>query len=394
MTDSRLAASAAEQAHTRIVALDVIRGIAILGTLGTNIWLFTDPLGPTNLLAGLQTDGVVERILLPVTNGKLLALLTLMFGIGLELQYRSAVRRGQRWPGRYLWRATLLFVEGLLHYILIFEFDVLMGYALVAIVVSFLIGRSRRVLTAWIVAQAMLGCLLVALITAGGTSSGGSTGPSLVGEPATGWLEQVRLRLEAWPLLRAEIVLIIPFGIALFGIGALLLRAGAFADDDTGARLRRRLMWIGLGFGVPLNVLTAAGGADWFFVDRYISPPLVALGLLGLIPTVLYRMRPAAGPIRHGLTSVGRTALSCYVFQNLLASVLCYPWGLGLAERLDRAQPGSTVLLWLLIVATFMVLSTLWLRRFRRGPLEAAWQWAYEWGRRPRDVPPSRDDRT
>lgn len=31
--------------RTRIAALDVARGIAILGTLGTNIWIFTDPAG-------------------------------------------------------------------------------------------------------------------------------------------------------------------------------------------------------------------------------------------------------------------------------------------------------------------------------------------------------------
>jgi uncharacterized protein len=58
------------------------------------------------------------------TNGKFLALL---FGIGLELQYQSARRRGTPWPGWYLWRAALLFVEGLLHYLLVFEFDVLMS---------------------------------------------------------------------------------------------------------------------------------------------------------------------------------------------------------------------------------------------------------------------------
>ena len=381
MTDTRPASAGVEPTGVRIVALDVMRGIAILGTLGSNIWIFSDPIGPAAALTSLQGTGPLEQVLLALTNGKLLALLTLMFGIGLELQYQSARRRGMRWPGRYLWRATLLFVEGLLHYILIFEFDVLMGYAVVAILVSYLIGRSRRVIRAWILVQASLGCILVGLITAVQLLAPDTDPAPAPLRPAESWLGQVTTRLELWPLFRSELVLIVPFGVALFGIGALVMRAGAFEDNANGARLRRRLMRVGLGVGVPLNVLTALAGPEWFFVDRYVVPPVVALGLLGLIPTVLYRMRTTPGVLRRGLTSVGRTALSCYVFQNLLASVLCYSWGLGLAERWDSARPVSVILLWLLIVACFMVLSTVWLRRFRRGPLETAWQWAYELGR-------------
>ena len=46
------------------------------------------------------------------TNGKFLGLLTILFGVGLEIQYRSARRRGVGWPARYLWRSVLLLAEG------------------------------------------------------------------------------------------------------------------------------------------------------------------------------------------------------------------------------------------------------------------------------------------
>src|SRR5437868_3992265 len=136
----------------RIEALDVLRGIAIMGTLGTNIWIFTDPGGPAGYLESAAHGWAFETFLRFLTNGKFLGLLTLMFGIGLELQYRSAIRKGLRWPGRYLWRAALLFAEGTLHYVLVFEFDVLMGYAITAMLVAYLIGRSERAITRWMVA--------------------------------------------------------------------------------------------------------------------------------------------------------------------------------------------------------------------------------------------------
>lgn len=92
-----------EATTNRIAALDVLRGLAILGTFGANVWIFARPGGPLSFAAeGLRTGGVIEIGLRALVNGKFLALLTLLFGVGLELQYRSAVRRGLRWPGRYL----------------------------------------------------------------------------------------------------------------------------------------------------------------------------------------------------------------------------------------------------------------------------------------------------
>lgn len=375
----------------RIEVLDVLRGIAICGTLGTNIWLFADPEGPASVFTSAPGGGW-ERVLLAVTNGKLLALLTLLFGVGLEVQYRSARRRGLRWPGRYLWRATLLFVEGLLHYLLIFEWDVLMGYALTSILVAYLVGRSARVQWVWMAVHAAILGLIVAAGTAALLLAGDADEAAGTQEPLDlyrdgGWLEQVTFRIDNWPLFRIETVVIVPLGVTLFLAGIRLTRAGVFRDDDTGRRLRRRLMAYGFGIGVPLNAGAVAAGPDWFLVDRYVAPPIVSLGLLGLITSVFHRLSPRPGAVRRGLTSVGRTSLSCYVFQNLAASILCYGWGFGLAVHLQATRPWSVVALWAGIVLTFMVLSSLWLRRFDRGPLEIVWQRAYLLGARVQSAP-------
>jgi uncharacterized protein len=39
-------------AEHRIASLDVLRGVAILGTFASNAWLFADPGGPAVLLTG------------------------------------------------------------------------------------------------------------------------------------------------------------------------------------------------------------------------------------------------------------------------------------------------------------------------------------------------------
>jgi uncharacterized protein len=363
----------------RIAALDVLRGVAILGTFGTNVWAFTHPQGVMGFLAafGSGAGDTVTALLQLITNGKFLGLLSIMFGIGLAIQHRSAERRGRRWPGWYLWRSALLLFEGLLHYVLVFEFDVLMFYAVVSVLVAFLVGRGPRVQTGWMVVAGALNLALVGLITAA-LLTGGTT----VGDPGfvlttDSWWDGVRARVEHVGLFRSEGFLVLPLSALLFLAGARLFEAGALEDSARGGRIRRRLVVWGLGVGVPLNVATTLAGASWFAVDRYVCAPLVAFGLLGGITALVHRMRAEAGPVRRGVTAVGRSALSCYVAQNVIASVLCYRWGLGLAGRWGHHGPWFTVSVWLVVSTLLVVGASWWMRRFPRGPVETVWDWAY-----------------
>lgn len=369
----------------RIAVLDVIRGIAILGTFGTNVWIFTDPAGISGFLDDLPTGdsvtGMVEQFLRFAANGKFLALLSLMFGVGLELQYRSARRRGYRWPGWYLWRAALLFVEGLVHYLLVFEGDVLMAYALTSLLVAYLVGRGDRAVRWWIGVLAaghvaVMSLITFAMVAGQATVSGG---PAAATDRYTdgSWFEQIADRVTGFFGFRAEIVIIVPLGTVLFLLGSRLLRAGLFDDDAAGARLRRRLMLLGLGIGLPVNLFTAYAGPAWFFLDRYVAPPLVALGLLALIPALVFRARRAPGVVHRGLEAVGRMALSCYVLQNVVAMVVCYGWGLRLAERFDGARPWWPVVLWVVVCAAFMAFASWWMRGHDRGPMELVMHRAY-----------------
>lgn len=381
--------SSASPGGTRIDALDLARGIAILGTLGTNIWIFTGPAGAFGWVSPQgdgPVEGVVETLLLTLSNGKFLALLSILFGVGLELQYRSAARRGRRWPGRYLLRALLLFVEGLLHYLLIFEFDVLTGYAIVSVHVAFLVARRDRVRRTWLAIAAAVHLLLIGFLTSvlltGNITLSGEEQTTTDLYTSASWAEQVLTRIELAGMFRAELIIIIPLSTVLFLAGIEVLRAGTFEASERGKHVRRRMLVLGLGIGFPLNLVTAFAGVEWFFVDRYVLPPIVAFGLLAAIVEAAERTR--GGLLRKGLIATGRTAMTCYVFQNLICSVLCYGWGLGLAVTFADAGPWWVVALWAGVVALFMSLAWLWLRRFTRGPLELILHRVYS-GRRARE---------
>lgn len=354
------------------------RGVAILGTLATNVWIFTDVEGFVGFLGDRAFDGsapvlqLAGSVLQQAANGKFLGLLTLLFGIGLELQRRSALARGTRWPGSYLWRAGLLFLDGLVHFLLIAEFDVLMGYAVTGAVVAYLLGTSPRAQRTWWTAAVVLHLLIIGAVTVLLTRTGaGLTEP----EPLTpnpyadgSFIDLVAFRVQYMVPFRLEPVLIVWLTIALFLGGAQLLRWGIL--EERGGRLRRRLMLLGAAAAVPDMVLGLMGGDAGLVFARYVTAPLVALGLLAAVVSVV-RRRGAAGRAGTALADVGRTALSCYVVQNLVAASLCYGWGLGLAAATPAAwRVPVTVAVYVAVTVVMLVLARWWVRRHGRGPLE------------------------
>ncbi len=359
----------------RVSGLDIARGIAILGTLGTNIWIFSHPGGLLGLLADPIGPGVpawqvpIELVLKQVANGKFLGLLTLMFGIGLAIQFDSARRKGVAWPHGYLWRAAVLFVDGIVHYLLVVEFDVLMGYAVTGAVVAVLLLTSPVAQRRWMIITASLHVVAVGFITLGLVLGQADLGVSVpAGEPyRTGsWWDLVLLRIDHLDVFRFEPVFILASSIALFLLGARLWRAGVFRPE--GARLRRTLIIIGA-LALPFDLVLGSVFSQAFFAVRYLTAPLVSLGLLALIAAVTLRGRP--GWWGRRMSELGRVALSGYIAQNLIASILFYGWGFGLNGIDPALRLPVTVLAWAVIGVIILTLANLWLRRFSRGPLEA-----------------------
>ncbi|MFX4273502.1 DUF418 domain-containing protein [Propionibacteriaceae bacterium Y1685] len=363
---------------SRIVALDIARGIAILGTLGTNIWIFSHPAGflgylsePTSPVEGWQPRA--QRFLMALANGKFLGLLTLMFGIGLAIQQQSAVRRGRRWPGSYPWRTALLFLDGVLHYFLVVEFDVLMGYAVTGLIVAWIIAGTPAAQRRWIMITAGVHVVIILALTALLIGSGPAqryNGPNPYADGS--WFDLVRLRWQFLGLFRLEPVLILLMGIALFTLGARLLSAGLF--EGRGAPLRQRLIMVGAG-ALALDLILAMTAPDTVLISRYVLAPIVALGLLSAIAAFWLDRSP--GVIGRRLGEVGRIALTCYILQNLLAAILFQGWGFGLSQAPKQWRTAITVSAYAGLCAVMVTAAHLWLRRFRRGPVEWAWARGY-----------------
>ncbi|RIT56383.1 DUF418 domain-containing protein [Mycobacteroides abscessus] len=370
----------------RYVSLDVMRGIAILGTLGTNIWIFTNPEGFIGYVSGVgRAEGVwrwVEAVLQQLCQGKFLGLLTVMFGIGLAIQQHSAQRRGDSWPGAYPVRAGLLFVDGVVNFLLFTEFDVLTGYAVTGLIVAFVLATSARSQRIWLSAAVLVHvAILMVIVGAVVASPPPEDNPPVQQQPnlyAEGsFWDLMVFRVDHLLVFRAETILILPVAIAMFIAGAMVFRAGVLAPE--GAELRRRLMIVGFIVALPIDLIVGLfWGSAGMLVGRYLTAAIIAFGVLAAVAQ-FYVAGRVPGIVGRALGTVGRMALSCYVLQNALAGALCYGWGLGLAQRMGPGTvvPG-TIGVYALVVAVLMLFSKLWLSRWERGPLEMLWQASYQ----------------
>lgn len=345
----------------RIETLDIARGLAIVGTLGTNIWLFAniERIATSEDVSSLLW--VVYALMGLLTNGKFLGLLAILFGIGMQLKYNSTLRHGRSWYKVYLWAMTLLFIDGLLHYIFVFEYDVLMSYALTGMFLSFFMPRSDRT----ILIVALVGGLTHFMYQTYQYVVGNIALPSTqsIVEAST-WGEQIILRITNFWAFRAEALMILPMNIFLFGIGIYLVRKGLLRTTKEAYQMQRRLLIYGFGIGIPLVIGTLF--SDYLgSMSRYIVAPIVAFGYLGFVFWIV--RRGYFSRVQKGLANIGKMALTCYVGQNIVGIVLFYRWGFNLASY----ESLSIILLaYFGIIGGMILFSTYWLSRHKRGPLE------------------------
>lgn len=396
----------------RILALDFIRGIAVLGILFPNIVAHGDAIlsyfWPPNLPGGArEIDKAVWLFQLVLIDGKFRGLFTLLFGAGMMLFMERAWARGaSRWlqARRLLWLALF----GLIHYFLIWTGDILFLYAVSGLIALAMLKWSPQVQLKVGVAWFLVGAL--ALTFALGSQAALETmpaaqqaSPERYAEAQEGLADQVadakaeiaamsgdsyvgvvayRLREEAGGI--AEAVFFGPLEtIPLMLIGMALYRLGLFERRLDPAKMRK-WGWIGLIGGalltLPIGLL--AYNADFPLAltlfafngpAAFLHLPMV-LGLAALLS--LWAPSAAQTWLGSRLVATGRMAFSNYIGTSIVMMLIFQGWAGDLFHRYHRPELFLFVLLgW----ALMLLWSKAWLAHFRYGPLEWLWRCLTYW---------------
>jgi uncharacterized protein len=404
----------------RITSLDTLRGFALLGILlinivamGMNSWAYDDP-----TVAGGAT-GInlwVWAVMHVLAEGKMRCLFSLVFGASIILL--TSRLEGQKGAAdvyyrRFLWLAAF----GIVHAYLLWKGDILYTYALCALALYPFRNLSGRTLLT-------IGAVAMVLSSASAVFDGFGQNLRMIergrqavefarqGKPLTDEQQEEKSAFEKfdkdrhptaeqlakindewrgspWSVIkvrargvwrshsmafyhwhRMDYWSMMFIGMALFKMGVL------------GATRSFRLYWlivlIGYGIGIPLNSYTAAVCIrtnfdpvvqDWTYATYDLGRLTVALGHLGVVMLLC-----KAGVLRWLTTSlgaIGQMAFSNYVFHSVVTAFIFTGYGFALYGKLERYQLYYVVFgIWIVQ----LIVSPIWLRHYRFGPLEWCWR--------------------
>lgn len=396
----------------RIVALDAVRGVAVIGILLMNIISFSMPLvayiNPDIWGGTAFADRLSYALAFVFVDSKMRALFSLLFGASMVLVLDRANARDENGGKVHFARMLSLFLIGLFHTYFIWHGDILALYAMCGMIVFLLLDRPPQSLITIGIACIAAGTFIWLLV--GGSalamewfSASAQNDPTISADAAelrsiyapdqATLMREVNAMRGSYETIfayRAQ-YLALPFGqllssgaetIGLMLIGAALMRQHFFADYDTDHWAAPRLRRVALFYGLPsLAILTILVGWIW---ARDFPPALTFVVSIGLSAPFDYmlaiayaaglmlwlRARPDMWLVQC-LAATGRTAFTNYLGTSIVMTTLFYGYGLGLFGKVGRAE----VYLFVLPAAAIMLAwSRPWLQHFRYGPMEWVWR--------------------
>ncbi|WP_066371689.1 DUF418 domain-containing protein [Herbidospora mongoliensis] len=309
---------ARQSPRPRIVALDVIRGFALCGILVANVRPIATTVGL--LPPDAAPPSTADLWLGLLVDHRFFPVFSLLFGMGFSLLYESAVARGVSPRLVLLRRLVALFLLGLAHRLL-WDGDILAIYAVVGLVV--LLPSS------WLPRRAVAGLSVVALGLA---------------------------------LFFGGGIMVVP---GLFLLGSALVRYGVADRLESSTRIPVIVGAVAL---VPAVVLGHLQSSD---ANLFTAAGLATATVYFCVFLLLLRS-PLRGFLYALLTPLGRMALTNYLTATVLVLALSKVIG-GTAEDWST---GTVLGIAGVIMGVQWVWSTLWLRRFRQGPIEYVWRLA------------------
>ncbi len=418
----------------RLRVLDALRGVALLGILLMNIPGFAMP---DYFSESFKSDPKsinfwLNAVITVFFEGKMRALFGMVFGAGVLLFVAKKEQTGRPVTGLFYRRMIWLVLFGLIHaHLILWIGDILYLYGFCGM----LVYLFRNVKPAYLVLAVPLVAVVnftsgtlfyqgvrsarIAYVEASKAESEGQALTAAQTEALSRWRdiektlmpnredakENTRkmksnyatvaghLRPLAFKIQTLFLPIIIWDSLALMLLGLALYRWG-FLSGNWAIRDYWKVLAIGYGIGLPL--------VCYSFYDDYLTRPnheamlsrmeIVPIDWVSLIYPfqrillvmahvssiiLLYKSRYVQ-PLFRRLEAVGQMALTNYIMQSVICTLVFFGYGLNYYAELDFYQLYFIVLA---IWALQLIVSPLWLRFFFYGPLEWVWRSLTYWRR-------------
>lgn len=374
---SQLASPVATQ--ERLHNVDTLRGVALLGILIVNLFAFSAPY----YLSGVWQLSVwqgwwnkaLELAVWVLAEGAFYSIFSMLFGLGFAIQLQRAQARGNPFSLRFSRRLLVLLVIGLVHLFGIWFGDILTVYAVTGFVLLAFVGRNSRTILLWIIALALFSVWLLSAAPHQNVTLAASQAnvQHYLELYQSNWTTIQALRIkQGWQGLFG-IFFLLPTILWLFLLGMLAQQQGLLRNPRP--LLLKRILIFTLPIallckGLYGYLLLSQPAQPWrLLLSTAVGGPL--LGISYAIMLILWLQNAQWQQRLSPIAKVGRMALSNYLAQSILCTLIFYGYGLGFYGTMP---PSISLPLMLAIYAMQVGVSGWWLERFPYGPMEWLWR--------------------
>lgn len=382
----------------RIEILDILRGFALLGIIFNNMqylsgYAFT-PFDTLKQITNFQLDEGFYKFLDIVITAKFYTLFSFLFAVGFYIQLAKHKEDSADFLTVYRRRMFILLLIGVIHSLIWFG-DILLSYALIGFLLILFRNVKPKNLLRWSIIFLLMPFFIDLIIF-----------PFFEMPDTVGLINIMPVVHVSYPDITPETV---------FNI----YRNGSLAEIFI--LNFRELLWKYLGYIPSGGYFTLPGifilgyylASIGFFKEKTKSNALLVISLvIGLLATIsaralggsLYRFPPTLPNILFKfllstgqifmcifyitsifkivqtsigkrifsyLIPVGRMALSNYLFQTIIMTIIFYNFGFNLFGRIGLITTGGIAIF---ILTLQIIFSNIWLRHFRFGPFEWLWR--------------------
>lgn len=364
--------------RSRIVSLDIIRGVAVCAILVMNIINFSLSFA-AYVSPVAETETGINYLLFCLqhifVDQKAMAIFSMLFGAGAMIFIENQ-RQKVGHHHRFFWRMFWLFMIGLAHTCFT-NADILTIYAVVGLFLPIFWQLSVVRLT-WIA--------IIALVIAGLQTFfwllASDEIPSFSQEAFEYLYTEGDYSEETEDILGAAFIIDgVLRAFAMMLLGMALYKSGFIVGKQATADYRRtaiRFGLIGLAFALvslAIGIYTDFDAATLLLdgrIPNLIATPFMAIAYIALLHLWLQASsHNQLMRLKQGFAAMGRMALTNYLLQTFIMLALFTAWGANLYGTLDR---WAILLVVVAIWVVQMTLSVLWLRHFRFGPVEHVWR--------------------
>lgn len=368
-------------AKQRIFSIDALRGFSLLGILLMNILTFAYPYQIINPFEFFQhQDGAWFKISSLFIIASFYPIFAFLFGYGLSIMYQNSLDKGLNYYPMITRRLLFLLLLGIIHGVFIFYGDILSTYALLGLIaIIFVRLKPQYTLIALSIGIGIfvLLYLLPMILLKDVTQI-----ESFVGLQE---LERVNNILSS-----ADYVSIIGFNLKYFGMNIAnailvgpfsilpIMLFGTYAHQinwfNKIKQYKNLYMVIGvvvliLGLAIKMIQIVLEGSVTSQLMSQMIGGPIVALSYIMFF--VILCEDQTVRKILTPLQSIGKLSLTTYIMQSIICIIIFYGVGLNYYGKL----PVLTIyIIGIVIYCVQLIVSYLYLLRFKQGPLEKLWR--------------------